>query len=113
MPRSCAHTELQLIFVPGNAGQGPKLRIIVGLLNCAAELNRECENILKHKNTFLKRKSRAGVFRISGELPRVGDYLLAVPGHICPTTIRYPGVHVLDSAGQVVEYFLHTSRDRL
>jgi len=54
-----------------------------------------------------------GVFRILGELPRVGDYLLVVPGHICPTTIRYPGVHVVDSAGQVVEYFLHTSRDRL
>ncbi len=54
-----------------------------------------------------------GVFRISGELPRVGDYLLAVPGHICPTTIRYPGIHVLDAAGQVVEYFSHTARDRL
>ena len=54
-----------------------------------------------------------GVFRISGELPRVGAYLLAVPGHICPTTICYPGVHVLDTAGEVVDYYLHTARDRL
>ena len=54
-----------------------------------------------------------GVFRIPGELPRVGDYLLAVPGHICPTTIRYPGIHVLDTAGEVVDYYLHTARDRL
>jgi D-serine deaminase-like pyridoxal phosphate-dependent protein len=54
-----------------------------------------------------------GVFRIPGELPRVGDYLLAVPGHICPTTIRYPGIHVIDSAGEVVDYYLHTARDRL
>ena len=54
-----------------------------------------------------------GVFRISGELPPVGDYLLAVPGHICPTTIRYPGIHVLDTAGEVVDYYLHTARDRL
>ena len=54
-----------------------------------------------------------GVFRISGELPRVGDYLLAVPGHICPTTIRYPGIHVMDTAGAVVDYYLHTARDRL
>jgi D-serine deaminase-like pyridoxal phosphate-dependent protein len=53
-----------------------------------------------------------GVFRIPGELPLVGDYLLAVPGHICPTTIRYPGIHVIDSAGQVVDYYLHTARDR-
>ena len=54
-----------------------------------------------------------GVFRIPGELPRVGDYLLVVPGHICPTTIRYPGIHVLDTAGEVVDYYLHTARDRL
>jgi D-serine deaminase-like pyridoxal phosphate-dependent protein len=54
-----------------------------------------------------------GVFRISGELPCVGDYLLAVPGHVCPTTIRYPGSHVIDSAGEVVDYYLHTARDRL
>ena len=53
-----------------------------------------------------------GVFRIPGELPRVGDYLLAVPGHICPTTIRYPGIHVIDSTGKVVDYYLHTARDR-
>jgi D-serine deaminase-like pyridoxal phosphate-dependent protein len=53
-----------------------------------------------------------GVFRIPGELPAVGDYLLAVPGHICPTTIRYPGSHVIDTAGEVVDYYLHTARDR-
>lgn len=53
-----------------------------------------------------------GVFRIAGELPHVGDYLLAIPGHICPTTIRYPGSHVIDATGKVVDYFLHTARDR-
>jgi D-serine deaminase-like pyridoxal phosphate-dependent protein len=54
-----------------------------------------------------------GVFRISGELPGVGDYLLAVPGHICPTTIRYPGIHVLDTAGKLVDFYVHTARDRM
>ncbi len=53
-----------------------------------------------------------GVFRIDGELPEVGDYLLAIPGHICPTTIRYPGIHVIDADGEVVDYFQHTARDR-
>jgi D-serine deaminase-like pyridoxal phosphate-dependent protein len=52
------------------------------------------------------------MFRISGDMPQVGDYLLAVPGHICPTTIRYPGIHVIDAEGQVVDYYLHTARDR-
>jgi hypothetical protein len=43
------------------------------------------------------------------------DYSVAdpVPGHICTTTIRYPGIHVLDTAGEVVDYYLHTARDRL
>jgi D-serine deaminase-like pyridoxal phosphate-dependent protein len=62
---------------------------------------------------LLLQSEEHGVFRISGELPRVGDYLLAVPGHICPTTICYPGIHVLDTAGEVVDYFSHTARDRL
>jgi D-serine deaminase-like pyridoxal phosphate-dependent protein len=52
------------------------------------------------------------MFQIEGELPAVGDYLLAVPGHICPTTIRYPGIHVINTAGDVVDYYEHTARDR-
>jgi D-serine deaminase-like pyridoxal phosphate-dependent protein len=54
-----------------------------------------------------------GVFRIEGELPGIGEYLLAAPGHICPTTIRYPGSHVIDAAGDVVDFYVHTARDRM
>ena len=61
---------------------------------------------------LVEQSEEHGVFRISGELPRVGDYMLAVPGHVCPTTIRYPGIHVIDTAGEVVDYYLHTARDR-
>jgi D-serine deaminase-like pyridoxal phosphate-dependent protein len=61
---------------------------------------------------LISQSEEHGVFRVSGELPPVGAYLLAVPGHICPTTIRYPGIHVIDSAGEVVDYYLHTARDR-
>ncbi len=70
--------------------------------------------LLGHETAELISQSEEhGVFRIPGELPRVGDYLLAVPGHICPTTIRYPGFHVIDTAGEAVDYYLHTARDRL
>ncbi len=62
---------------------------------------------------FLSQSEEHGVFRVPGDLPRVGDYLLVVPGHVCPTTIRYPGIHVIDTAGKVVDYYLHTARDRL
>lgn len=69
--------------------------------------------LLGHDGAELVSQSEEhGVFRIPGDLPQVGDYLLAVPGHICPTTIRYPGIHVLDATGDVVDYYLHTARDR-
>ena len=70
--------------------------------------------LLGHDSARLVGQSEEhGVFQISGELPQVGDYLLAVPGHVCPTTIRYPGIHVVNSAGEIVDYYLHTARDRL
>jgi D-serine deaminase-like pyridoxal phosphate-dependent protein len=62
---------------------------------------------------LISQSEEHGVFQISGKLPQVGDYLLAVPGHICTTTILYPGIHVIDKAGEVVDYYLHTARDRL
>ena len=64
------------------------------------------------KAQFIQQSEEHGVFRIPGKLPRVGDYLLAVPGHICPTTIRYPGIHVINTAGEAIDYYLHTARDR-
>ena len=53
-----------------------------------------------------------GVFRMPDELPEVGDYLLAIPGHIGPTTVCYPGSYVIDSAGSVSDFWGHTARDR-
>jgi D-serine deaminase-like pyridoxal phosphate-dependent protein len=53
-----------------------------------------------------------GVFHWPGDLPRIGTYLLAVPGHICPTTVLYPGSYVLDAEGEVSDYYPHAARDR-
>jgi len=53
-----------------------------------------------------------GVFAWEGELPEVGAYVLAAPGHVCPTTIRYAGSFVVDGAGDVVDFYPHTARDR-
>ena len=53
-----------------------------------------------------------GVFHWPGDLPRIGAYLLAVPGHVCPTTIRYPGSYLIDPLGEVVDFLPHTARDR-
>jgi D-serine deaminase-like pyridoxal phosphate-dependent protein len=74
----------------------------------------ERARLLGHDTAELVSQSEEhGMFRVLDDLPKVGDYLLAVPGHICPTTIRYPGVHVVDSAGEAVGYYLHTARDRV
>jgi len=69
--------------------------------------------LLGHPTAELRHQDEEhGVFRVPDDLPRVGEYLLGVPGHICPTTIRYPGIHVIDGAGAVVDYYSHTARDR-
>jgi D-serine deaminase-like pyridoxal phosphate-dependent protein len=74
----------------------------------------ERARLLGHDTAELVSQSEEhGVFRVPDELPKVGDYLLAVPGHICPTTILYPGIHVVDSAGEFVDYYVHTARDRV
>lgn len=61
---------------------------------------------------LLRQNEEHGVFSWPEPQPAVGTYLLAVPGHVCPTTIRYPGAHVVDGRGQVVGYYLHSARDR-
>jgi D-serine deaminase-like pyridoxal phosphate-dependent protein len=53
-----------------------------------------------------------GVFLWPGEMPSVGTYLLAVPGHVCPTTVRYPGSYLMDADGEVIDFYPHTARDR-
>lgn len=69
--------------------------------------------LIGHETAKLVRQSEEhGVFQFCGDLPCIGDYLLAAPGHVCPTTIRYPGSHVINSDGEVVDFYLHTARDR-
>lgn len=67
--------------------------------------NREAQLVLQNEEH--------GVFHWPGELPAVGSYVLAVPGHVCPTAIRYPGSYVIDADGELVDYYPHTARDRL
>jgi D-serine deaminase-like pyridoxal phosphate-dependent protein len=70
--------------------------------------------LLGHETaTLIMHNEEYGVFRAAGDTPKIGNYLLAVPGHIGPTTVRYPGSYVVDSEGAVVDYFEHTARDRV
>jgi len=95
----------------------PDVGVITTDLGCKAI----CTDLVLEERAYLPGHDAAqlilqdeehGVFRMPGELPEVGDYLLAVPGHACTTTIRYPGIHVIDTAGEVVDYYPHTARDR-
>jgi D-serine deaminase-like pyridoxal phosphate-dependent protein len=71
----------------------------------ASLLGRETAELVMHHEEY-------GVFRMRSGLPGIGEYMLAIPGHIGATTVRYPGVHVIDSAGSVVDFFPHSARDR-
>lgn len=69
--------------------------------------------ILGHHDAVLRLQNEEhGVFHWPGQPPAVGSYLLAVPGHVCPTAIRYPGAFVVDGEGHVTDYFTHSARDR-
>ena len=62
---------------------------------------------------LISQNEEHGVFKANPEtLPQVGDYLLAVPGHICPTTIKYPYSLWVDAGGNVTGVNQHTARDR-
>ncbi len=70
--------------------------------------------LLGHETaTLIMHNEEYGVFLAARDIPEIGNYLLAVPGHIGPTTVRYPGSYVVDSEGAVVDYFEHTARDRV
>ena len=61
---------------------------------------------------FIGQNEEHGIFRWPDPQPEIGSYLFAVPGHVCPTTIRYPGSYVIDAEGQIADYYPHTARDR-
>ena len=76
-------------------------------------LDRRARLLGAEETTLLLQNEEHGVFNWPGaEPPEVGRYFLAVPGHVCPTTIRYPGCFVIDPSGAVVDYYPHTARDR-
>lgn len=60
-----------------------------------------------------KQNEEHAVFTCGGEIPDIGVYLLAIPGHVCTTTMRFPGSFAVGESGQVIDYYPHTARDRL
>jgi D-serine deaminase-like pyridoxal phosphate-dependent protein len=62
--------------------------------------------------TMVGQSEEHGVFESPGALPELGSYLLAVPGHVCPTIIRYPHSLWIDRNGRVSGINEHTARDR-
>lgn len=81
---------------------------------CSDQPLRERAHLLGHDTAYLTMHNEEyGVFRTQCELPEIGGYLLAVPGHIGPTTVRYTGGHVVDAEGRLIDFFEHTARDRV
>ena len=53
-----------------------------------------------------------GVVKLNGDILKVGDYVLAAPGHACTMTVKFPFTHVVSNGGDVVGQFNHDARDR-
>lgn len=53
-----------------------------------------------------------GVLRCNGERLAVGEFVLAVPGHACTTTVKYPHALLVDGSGEVAGTIEHDARDR-
>jgi len=43
----------------------------------------------------------------------IGDYLLAVPAHVCTAVIHYPGALLINKHGQICDTIEHTARNRV
>jgi len=63
-------------------------------------------NILRQSEEHL-------VLDVGGASLSIGDYLLAIPRHVCTAVIRYPGAWLIDKQGNVIKWIEHTARDRL
>ena len=79
---------------------------------CADPPLEERATLLSIDAELVLQNEEHGVFSCANEPPEVGSYLLAVPGHVCMTTMRYLGSYVVDEEGQVVDFYPHTARDR-
>jgi D-serine deaminase-like pyridoxal phosphate-dependent protein len=53
-----------------------------------------------------------GVLKLNGARLAVGDFVLAVPGHACTTTVKYPSSLLVDGAGEIAGRIVHDARDR-
>jgi D-serine deaminase-like pyridoxal phosphate-dependent protein len=52
------------------------------------------------------------VIATEGHDLKLGDYVLAVPGHVCTTVFLYQGSWFIDASGNVTSWNEHTARDR-
>jgi D-serine deaminase-like pyridoxal phosphate-dependent protein len=61
---------------------------------------------------LLLQNEEHAVIATEGHDLKLGDYVLAVPGHVCTTVFRYPGSWFIDASGNVAGWNEHTARDR-
>ncbi|MBM3933379.1 MAG: hypothetical protein FJ319_03610 [SAR202 cluster bacterium] len=53
-----------------------------------------------------------GVIKLNGAPLKVGDYILAIPGHACTTTVKFPYGLRVNAKGDVTGRYEHDARDR-
>lgn len=61
---------------------------------------------------LLLQNEEHAVIATEGHDLKLGDHVLAVPGHVCTTVFRYPGSWFIDASGNAAGWNEHTARDR-
>ena len=75
-------------------------------------MNVRLKLIGKDKAELIAQSEEHGVIKLNGESLKVGDLVLAAPGHACTTTILYPYSNLIDKNGKFIKKLPHQARDR-
>jgi len=109
--RLAALVLAQVIDVMSERGQ---VTLDLGSKAISTDMDRQerCRILGAPRARLLLQNEEHAVIATEGHDLKLGDYVLAVPGHICTTVFRYPGSWFIDTSGNVAGWNEHTARDR-
>ena len=100
----------RVVSTPGD----DRFTIDVGSKSIAADPPGQRGLIVGHEDaTSILQNEEHWVWETSGTRPGLGDEVLVVPTHICPTTALYEEALVVDADGQIRERWPITARRRM
>jgi len=109
--RPAALVLAQVIDMMPERGQ---VTLDLGSKAISTDMDRQerCRILGASRARLLLQNEEHAVIATEGHELKLGDYVLAVPGHVCTTVFLYPGSWFIDASGNVAGWNEHTARDR-